>query len=600
MYTLPGLLEADLQAAVADVILGYLEKFRKVAVGKSVLLRADEHSVRGNCTLHREERFLLLDELLHLLDEPLLHAGRLVDLVHRRTLAECLIHLEMSLARRRRKLLQQLLLRELMEILHIAEAVTSGLKAADCLLEGLLVGLTDAHYLAYSAHLRAEFVLNTLELLKCPAGELDHDIVAARNILVERAAFAAGDVLQGKARCEHSGHQSDREARSLRSECRGTRGSRVDLDDDDTVGNRIVRELNVRTADDLHTVNDLVCLLLQTLLYLRGDRQHRSRAERVTGVYAHRVDVLDEAHGDHIALAVADNLELQLLPTENGLLDENLAYETCLKASRADRAELFLVIYQAAAGAAHRVRGAKHHGVSELVGDRKRLVHTVGDLASCHLDAELVHCILKFDTVLTALDRVDLHADNLHAVLIQHTRLVELCAEVQTGLTAEVRQQRVRTLLRDDALQSLHVERLDVCHVRRLRVGHDRSRVGVNQHDLIAELAKRLTRLRSRVVELARLTDDDRTGSDDQYFVDVCSLRHFSILLLTFVCDFPGLPVWYRANSARSKNDGIENTIPSNENTYRIELRFFQAVIVRNHGNHETLLTNRCLLHNLV
>ena len=508
----------------------------------------------------------------------------------------------MSLARGRCQLLQQLLLGELMEILDIAETVASGLQAADSLLESFLVGLTDAHDLADRAHLRAELVLNTLELLKCPAGELDNYIVTARNVPIERAAFAAGDVLQGKARSEHCGDKCYREACRLRRKCRGAGRSGVDLDDDDTVGNRIVCKLYVRTADDLYAVNDLVCLLLQTLLDLRGDRQHRSCAERVAGVYAHRIDVLDEAYGDHVALAVADNLELQLLPAEDGLLNENLAYETRLKTSRTHRAELFLVIYKTAAGAAHRVCRAKNYRVAELVGDRKSLVHAVRNLASCHLDTELVHCILKFDTVLAALDRVDLHADNLHIVFVQNTGLIELSAEVQAGLTAEVRQQRVRALLRDDALQSLYVERLNIGNIRCLRVGHDRRRVRVHQNDLVTELAKRLARLRTRVVELARLADDDRAGSDDQYFVDVCSLRH---------CVFPpaslcsvGLP-WIvsaanLANFVRSKNDGIEKTIPSNENTYCIVLRFSQAVIVRNHGTHVILLTSQCLLHNLV
>ena len=526
MNALPGLLKANLQTTVADIILGNFQKLCEVTVGKSILLRLGKHLVRRNAALLCKKRLLFLDEFLHLLDKPLLYVGLVVNLIHGSTLAECFVHLEMTLAGRRCQLLQQLLLAELMEILHKAEAVASGLQAADCLLESFLVGLTDAHDLAYGAHLRAELVLNTLELLKCPAGELDYYVVTARNILIEGAAFAAGKFLKSKARCQHCGNEGNREARSLRSQSRGTGCSRVDLDYDDTIALRVMGELYVGSADNLHAVYNLVSLLLQTLLNFLGNRKHRCRAEGVAGVNTHRVDVLDEANRDHVAFAVADNLKLQLLPAEDGLLNQHLAYEAGLKTSRANGAELFLVVHKTAAGAAHGVSRTENYRVAELVGNRKGLVNAVRNLASRHLDAELVHCILKLDSVLTALDGIHLHADNLHVVFVQNTCLVEFCAEVQSGLSAEVRQQRIRALLCDDTLKAIHIQRLDVRHVRHFRVGHDRRRIRVYKHNLVPEFPERLARLRAGVVKLTRLSDDDRAGADNQYFVDVCSFCH--------------------------------------------------------------------------
>ena len=93
-------------------------------------------------------------------------------------------------------------------------------------------------------------------------------------------------------------------------------------------------------------------------------------------------------------------------------------------------------------------------------------------------------------------------------------------------MSAEVRQQCIRALFGDDLLKSGNVERLDVGNVSDFGIGHDRGRVGIDQYDLITELAKCLTSLCTGIVELARLTDDDRTGADDQNFVDVCSLWH--------------------------------------------------------------------------
>ena len=39
------------------------------------------------------------------------------------------------------------------------------------------------------------------------------------------------------------------------------------------------------------------------------------------------IDVLDEADGDLLALGVADDLQLQLLPAEDGFLDQDLSDE---------------------------------------------------------------------------------------------------------------------------------------------------------------------------------------------------------------------------------------------------------------------------------
>ena len=55
-------------------------------------------------------------------------------------------------------------------------------------------------------------------------------------------------------------------------------------------------------------------------------------------------------------------------------------------------------------------------------------------------------------------------------------------------------------------------QRLDVGAVRELRIGHHRGRVRVHEYDLVALFLQRFGALRARVVELARLTDDDRSG----------------------------------------------------------------------------------------
>ena len=78
----------------------------------------------------------------------------------------------------------------------------------------------------------------------------------------------------------------------------------------------------------------------------------------------------------------------------------------------------------------------------------------------------------------------------------------------------------------DDLLQHGHGDRLDVGGVRHLGVSHDGGGIGVHQDDPEALFPQRLAGLGARVVELARLADDDRPGPDDENRVDVRPLRH--------------------------------------------------------------------------
>ena len=110
---------------------------------------------------------------------------------------------------------------------------------------------------------------------------------------------------------------------------------------------------------------------------------------------------------------------------------------------------------------------------------------------------------------------------------VEHARLGQLDRQVERGLAAEGREQRVGPLALDDAGEALHVERLDVGGVGELGVGHDRRRVRVHQHDAVALVAQHPARLRARVVELAGLADDDRAAPDDQDRLEVGALGHY-------------------------------------------------------------------------
>ena len=157
---------------------------------------------------------------------------------------------------------------------------------------------------------------------------------------------------------------------------------------------------------------------------------------------------------------------------------------------------------------------------------RSSLVPAGGDRAGGHAQARLRHRHPEQLAVLGAGDRLVVGADQLHPAALQRAVVVQRLGEVQRGLPAERRQQRVGALALDHLRRRPRQQRLDIRGVRQLRVGHDRRRVGVHQHDLVPLLAQHLARLHAGVVELRGLPDHDRARAQDQNAVDVIPPGH--------------------------------------------------------------------------
>ena len=267
-------------------------------------------------------------------------------------------------------------------------------------------------------------------------------------------------------------------------------------------------------------------LVAQALVLHVGEGLRGRDGDRVAGVHAHGVEVLDRADDDHVVGVVAHHLELVLLPPRDRLLDEDLRHRAGGEPVRGDRAQLVGVGGEAGPAAAEDERRPDDQRVADLLADLHRFVEGVRQPRARDGEADLLHRGLELLPVLGGVDGLDAGADELDAVLGEHPGLVQLDREVERGLAAEGREQRVGPLPLDDAGEALHVERLDVGGVGELGVGHDRRRVRVDQHDAVALVAQHAARLGAGVVELAGLADDDRTAADDEDRLEVGALRH--------------------------------------------------------------------------
>ena len=271
--------------------------------------------------------------------------------------------------------------------------------------------------------------------------------------------------------------------------------------------------------------------IAHSLIFLVGKRHDWRNGDAVAGVHAHWVDVLNAAHNDAVVFAVAHYFEFVFLPAEHALVDEHLADHAGGQTAPHGLFKLFKVVGDAATGAAERECWTQDGWQATFLEEFACLVH-VGDGARKWLaEAEFLNDLPECFAIFGAMNDFAVGADHLHAVTLQDTVVPERACAVECGLSAQRWKQRIDRcakflLANDDFFNGLGSDRLDVGAITERGIGHDRRGIGIHQDDAEALFMERLACLRSGVVELAALADDNGARADDQDGVDVCATWH--------------------------------------------------------------------------
>ena len=419
--------------------------------------------------------------------------------------------------------IQQVVVRPRVELL-VVDVADTRLQRTHRLQQRLLHRAADRHHLARGLHLRAQLVRGVRKLVEREAGHLRHHVVQRR--LERRRRVGDADFVERQPHGDLRTHTRNRVARGLRRQGRRTRHARVHLDQVVFERERIQRELHVAAPLDLQRTDDLQRRVAQHLELLVGQRLARGHDDRVARMDAHRVDVLHAADADRRIVVVAHHLELDLLVALDALLDEHLVHRRERQSVAHHLAQLRLVVGKAAARTAQREGRTQHHRVADPCGNLHALLDRRGNLRRKHRLAQRLAQFLEELAVLGPLDRVERRAQDLHLALLQDPLLGQLHRQVQTRLSAQTRDDGVRTLVADDLRHVLQRQRLHVDLVRNMRVGHNGGRIRIGEDHLVTLLLERQARLRARIVELRGLADHDRARPDHHYLPDIFSLRH--------------------------------------------------------------------------
>ena len=118
---------------------------------------------------------------------------------------------------------------------------------------------------------------------------------------------------------------------------------------------RIDGELDVRSAGlDADLANDRERSVAHHLVFLVGQRLRGRDRDRIAGVHAHRIEILDRADDDAVVRAIAHHLHLEFLPADERLFDQDFGDRRQSETALDDLFEFLAIVGDAAAGAAER------------------------------------------------------------------------------------------------------------------------------------------------------------------------------------------------------------------------------------------------------
>ena len=250
-----------------------------------------------------------------------------------------------------------------MKVRGKAKTVASFFQRTDGFLKSLFVIFADGHHLAYGFHLSSKFILGAFKFFKGPPGKLDNYIISGRLVFLQSSFFPVRDLVQGQSCGQKSGYIGDREACGLAGKGRRTGGSGIDFDDDNTAGLGIMGKLYVGAADNADGFNNGMGLLFQFILNILGNSQHRCSAERISGVDAHGVNILNETYRNLLTLCVTDNLYFQFFPADDRFFDQDLVYHRGGNSSGSNFPKLFFVVDDSSSGSPHGIGRADDTGI---------------------------------------------------------------------------------------------------------------------------------------------------------------------------------------------------------------------------------------------
>ena len=200
-------------------------------------------------------------------------------------------------------------------------------------------------------------------------------------------------------------------------------------------------------------------------------------------------EVFDGADDDEIAEVIAQQLQLVFFPAHNALLHQYLVYRRRVQSVRQGLIELLRRIYEAPARAAQRVGRPDYEWKPNFLSNFFAFQKRAGNAPLTDSRAQFEHQQPEFLAVFGRFNGFDVDPDNFYVIFLPNPGLFAVDSEVEGRLAAHSGQYGVDgsahgAVLFQNLDNRLLFERQQVYMIGVDGVGHDRSRIGVDQRDL--------------------------------------------------------------------------------------------------------------------
>ena len=192
--------------------------------------------------------------------------------------------------------------------------------------EGFLEITADGHDFPGGLHRRAKRSVGRAEFVKGPPWNLDHAIVQRwlEGGGGPLARDGVGQFVKGVANRNLGRHPGNGVAGGFGRQGGGARHTGVDLNHADFARELVEGKLDVASALDVQRTNEGERLISQPLVVGVAEGLERGHNGGFARVDAHRVDVLHGAHDGRVVRFVSHHFVFELLPAEDGFLDQDL------------------------------------------------------------------------------------------------------------------------------------------------------------------------------------------------------------------------------------------------------------------------------------
>ena len=168
-------------------------------------------------------------------------------------------------------------------------------------------------------------------------------------------------------------------------------------------------------------------------------------------MYAYRVHIFHRANGDAVISSVANNLEFDFLPASNAAFNQTLTDGAVAKALLYNIVQSFFILSNAAASTAQSISRTNNQRIADFATEINCSLDSLNNDAFRNRLVDFFHSLLKQLTVFATFNSGDLGAQKTYVVFFQNALLIQLHSHVQTHLSAQGCQQRIRTFTFDDS-----------------------------------------------------------------------------------------------------------------------------------------------------